>query len=283
MDKIWSPIQFCINWILEGVRIGKIVAIITAIGVFLGPYLAARARRKHRKREEHFIKIKEEVFRHLLNRLLHYHLPIIQLRKTNVTTKAVPLREESRTIDKRDRSFSNKLVINKGGDDMDSVLYEDTKKNHFEDLFMKFEDFENRFMQCSKKCLQFIDNLKDKIVDNIKLKDYIGIEESYIHAGALAIFIFEKAFLLGREDIYLRVESVDSEKVLKDQNRSYARGYSKEIEECHAYIKKLFREVLNTRNFLEDLKSLEKDANEIKNQIREILFSQDLPGNCKFI
>lgn len=283
MTTIWSKIRFCVGYITKVTMTGGMLAIITAIGVFLGPYLAARARRKHRKREEHFTKIKEEVFRHLLNRLLHYHLPIVQLKNTNVTTEAVPLQEKSRTIDKRDRTFSTKLVINKGGDDMDSVLYEDTKKNHFEDLFMRFEDFENRFMQCSNKCLQFIDNLKDKIVDNIKLKNYTGIEKSYMHAGALAIFIFEKAFLLGRENIYLRVESVNSEKVLKDQNRSYARGNSKEIEECHAYIKKLFREVLNTKNFLEDLRSLEKDVNEIKNQIREILFSQDLPGNCKFI
>lgn len=260
-----------------------LVVTITAIGVFLGPYLAELVRRKHRKREEHFMQIKEKIFKPLLTRLEIYYLPIIERKETNVKTVAVPTRERPSTIGKEHRLFSSKLEITVGEKDIDNILYEDAKENHFEGLFRRLEDFEERFMKYSKKCLEIINNLKEKVVNNIKLKDYTGNEESYMFPGALAIFLFERRFLLGRENNYLRIQSNGSKKVLKDWNRNYARGDNGEIKECYDYIEKLFKEGLDVENFLEILKGLKKEAIEIRDKIREIILSQDLPGNCKLI
>jgi len=284
MVTICSQIRFCIGSIFKWITSEKIVGIITGIGVFLGPYLAECARRKHRKREEHFIEIKEKVFKPLLCRLINYHLPTIERKKTNVQVSATRKIGKTKTIGKSDTTISSGFEILEGEDNIDKTLYEDVKQNHYRELSTRLESFEERFMGYSKKCLQIIKDLEVKIISNIKLKDYTGKKQrSYMHAGALAIYLFERSFLLGRENNYLRVVSGGEEEKLEDWQREYACGDVKEIKECYVSIERIFSEGVDTKEVEKYLKGLKEEIDKIINKIRELILSKRLPGNCKFI
>jgi len=257
--------------------------LISSFGALIIGYILGRIQIKNRRKEEHFVQIKDKVFKPLLTRLDNYYLPIVEQREINVKVLARWNIKKPKIIDNSDRTICSGFEIIKGEYNIDDILYEDVKQNHFKELCGRLESFEERVMEYSKDCLQIITDLKDKIIKNIKLKDYNGKEQSYMHAAALAIHLFEEAFLKGRENNYLRVVDRGAKFALEDFNRQYVFGDKNEIEECRASIERLFDEGIDTKEALEFLNGLKKDIDEIINEIRKISLSQDLPGSCKFI
>ena len=262
---------------------GGLQLLISSFGALIIGYILGRVQIKNRKKEEHFAEIKDKVFKPLLTRLYNYYLPIVERREINVKVVARWSIEKPRIVDESDRTICSGFEIIKGEYNIDDILYEDIKQNHFKELCGRLESFEERVMGYSKNCLQIIGDLKDKIIKNIKLKDYSGKEQSYMHAGSLAIFLFEKSSLKGRENNYLQVVDRGTKFALEDFDRQYALGDRNEIEECRASIERLFNEGIDMKEALECLSGLKKDVDEIINEIRKIVLSQDLPGSCKFI
>lgn len=263
--------------------IGEIQILIGSIGAFIVGYILVRIQIKHRRGEEHFTQIKEKVFKPLLSRLENYYLPIVERRQISVKVSSHSSTEKPKTIGKSDRTIYSGFEIIKGEYHIDDILYEDVKQNHFKELCRRSESFEERVTKYSKKCLQIITDLKSKIIKSIKLKDYSGKEQNYMYAGDLAVYLFEKSFLKGKEDNYLQVVDRGGKFTLDSISGQYALGDRNEIEECRAFIERLFNQDVNTREALERLRGLKEAADEIITKIRKITLSQDLPGDCEFI
>lgn len=249
--------------------------IITAIGVFYGPRLAEKYRRRH----EHFERLRSEIFGPWLSELekpheFEFNIKVDDFRLKNVYTFDIDLEKKS--------------------------LFKDVKK-HFPDIIKDWETFKKEFQEYNERYRSLFRDIEGRAEKKaeLPLRDKEFMKDRCISMRFVE-HIYYKIIseVSGKHSWYQQIKLVITEP--KDKgiyyglfgiNESpreeyfYASGSKDEMEKC----KSIFEELGEDRDYkkkakelIELTKDIEEYIKKLKNRLEEIIETKKLPGRCQY-
>jgi len=263
------------------------LAFCTAVGVFLGPYLASRLRIRHEERQAHFNEIKDKVFTPLLIYLTAGYIPILERWRPNIAVSRTAKQGEGVQATDDVRAQEYKLVI---VDPLDQLiahplsheLYNDVKENHFRDFVRDWESFKEKFAEYNKRCLVYAEELRSLIIEQVNMPERSDGDGNWVDANELAAYIFKIQLGVAGWRLELKVDG-EQARILLGSSTQLACGTQEELKRCMGIINELCNKDDKAKNLIERGGKLIDDAVAIEKELRSLSNSFKLPGSCQYI
>ena len=210
-----------------------IVPLVTAAGVFLGPYLAETSRRRHERRQEQLLQFKRYVMGQIRTLLEKHYLPILRNERASVGvfTESLPRKEAHvgewaekpeetlKVIGPSDEMHSPGIpnyfhgVESKEAEEPKS-LWRDARRT-FRELFQLWDEFVKDFGVYQQTCLSEVNRLYARMAGAQQIPEYSPLtimEPPWVNARGLAWYAFFRSF---------RLQSVPMPLVLQPDSQWY--------------------------------------------------------------
>lgn len=254
--------------------------IITAAGVFIGPRLVEKNRRRH----EHFERLRSEIFWPWLSELEKYHEFEFNIKVDRIS----------------EVTFGPKLVYTFDLDLEKKYLFEDVK-NYFEDITEDWETFKKELSEYGERCHSLFRDIGDRAEKKaeLTLRDKEFMKDRCISMGFVEhIYNILISEVSGKHSWYQGIELVIKEP--KDKgiyyelfgiNKStrdeyfYASGSNDEMEKCKSIFKELGKVLefkTEAKKLIELTKNLEEYIEKIRDKLQKIIGMEKLPGRCQY-
>lgn len=275
-------------------KLETLTSIVTAVGVFVGPFLAvwlAIHLRHLADREKHFEDIKHKVFKPIKQRLERYYIPVLKGKYTNIdiTVESTNVTTIISNEDVKNRECRFKFKI-KSPEEIPKIIslkedllpYSCTKDKHFPKLITEWENFRNRFNAYSNKCVEITEQIEEKIKSKINMPSYTGknCEKNWIFSDRLALFVFQKLMEIPTD--ILRIQNMkDPITELMFQSYQCARGTPEELNDCKRKVEDLGRDKSGVSSLTNQAKQLGSEATKLQDEFEKLSCQTKLPHKCK--
>ncbi len=197
--------------------VGIIVPLVTAAGVFLGPYLAETLRRRHERHREQMLEFKRYVLTRLRELLEEHYLAILRNERPSVGvfTENIP-RKEAHVGEWAEKPEESLKVVGPS-DEMHSPgvpnyfhgveskeaeepksLWRDARRT-FRAVFQLWDEFIKDFGVYQQTCLSEVNRLYTRIAAAQQIPEYSPLtimEPPWVNARGLAWYAFFRSFRL---------------------------------------------------------------------------------------
>ena len=197
--------------------VGIIVPLVTAAGVFLGPYLAETLRRRHERRQEQLLQFKRFVMGRIQTLLKQHYLPVLRNERPSVGvfTESLPRNEvhvgewaekpeESLKVVGPSDEMSSPGVPNyshkaesKEAEEPQS-LWRDARRT-FREFFQSWDGFVRDFGVYQQTCLSEVNRLYARVAAAQQIPEYSPLtitEPPWVNARGIAWYAFFRSFRL---------------------------------------------------------------------------------------
>lgn len=285
-----------------------ILALITALGVWLGPRIAEHSRRIHQAKQLHLESIKSGVYQPLLYQLENYSMPVIEREISNIIEKTVSIASSEIQIDEYGRINRFQLSIRTLEDMLqelemqdftrdasglsriehlelipDRQLYEDVKENHEPTLIVKWESFQAKLAGYNSQCLQYVERIAEQLAKQTGLRVWDNYDSKPgTNTTGLAVFVWERQIGLGSSQFF--VEKTGEITRAMVHNKVVAIGTDDEIARCRQVLDGMVKdrvEVDKLTNTVNEMRLMEECAL-LEEKFTHLIHSHKLSGNCKY-
>jgi hypothetical protein len=249
--------------------------IITAAGVFIGPRLVEKNRRRH----EHFERLRSEIFWPWLSELEKPHEFEFNIKVDDFRVETV---------------YTFDLDLEK------KYLFKDVAK-HSSDIIKDWETFKKELSEYGEKCHSLFRDIGDKAEKKaeLPLRDKEFMKDRCISMRFVEhIYNILISEVSGKHSWYQGIELVIKEPKDKGNyyelfgiNKStmdeyfYAIGSNDEMEKCKSIFKELGKVLefkTEAKKLIELTKNLEEYIEKIRDKLQKIIGMEKLPGRCQY-
>jgi len=192
-----------------------LLSLVTAAGVFLGPYLAETLRRRHERRQEQLLQFKRYVMGRIRTLLEEHYLPVLRNERPSVGvfTESLPRKEvhvgewaekpeqSLKVIGPSDEMFSPGVPDYTHGAESKEAeepqsLWRDARST-FREFFQSWDGFVNDFGVYQQTCLSEVNHLYAQIAAAQSIPEYSPLptmEPPWVNARGLAWYAFFRSF-----------------------------------------------------------------------------------------
>lgn len=252
--------------------------IITAAGVFIGPQLTE----KYRRRREHFERLKSEIFGPWLSELEKYYDCEFNIKVDRISEVA----------------FGPIIIYTFDLDLEKKYLFKDIEK-HFPDIMKDWRTFKEGLSEYGERCLSFFREIgvRAEKKAELPLRDKVFIKDRCISRGFVER-IYNKLIseVSGKHPSYQEIEPT-----IKGLNKEgvyeigwtntagdyyfFASGSKDEMKRCKSIFKELGEDLeykKKAKELIELTKNLKGHIKKIRNRLEEIIEMKKLPGGCQY-
>lgn len=278
--------------ILTWDRIFQIIGyILGSLLYFLAGILLEKLKEKRRRKETHFVLIKNQVFEPALSFIETKYTPVLSRKYLGIEVETTRIYEESGMDQKIiGRRFSFHISeenfyldpVTKGLiGGVNPYLYEDVKSKHYKKLGEALEQFKNKYKkyleQCSEEAEKIAELLHGKLGYSRETKD---TDQKWINICELAKAILGKRLSI---DIFIDRNNYNRGYQVSMNSKMVANGLEQQdLEKLNNTFKELSKASNESEELIKRSDILIEELIKLKDEINQVIISEKLEGKCDY-